>query len=61
MQILGCSRNTIIKVIEDLEKMDSETLNSSRIRKRGGERKSILSTKIAIDAEFLYILKNHTA
>ena len=33
MRVLGCSRNTIVKGIEDLEKMDSETLNSSRIRK----------------------------
>ena len=32
MQLLGCSRNTIIKGLEDLEKMDSETLNSSRVR-----------------------------
>ena len=27
MQLLGCSRNTIIKGLEELEKMDSETLN----------------------------------
>ncbi|MEG4351990.1 hypothetical protein QUA70_15595 [Microcoleus sp. LAD1_D5] len=52
MQILVCSRNTIIKGIEDLEKMDSETLNSSRIRKKKGGRKSILSTQIGIDAAF---------
>ncbi|MEG4303828.1 hypothetical protein [Microcoleus sp. D3_18a_C4] len=53
MQLLGCSRNTIVKGIEDLEKMDSETLNSSRVRKKGGGRKSILSTQIGIDAAFL--------
>jgi len=51
--LLGCSRNTIIKGLEDLEKMDSETLNNSRIRKKGGVRKSILSTQIGIDAAFL--------
>ena len=61
MQLLGCSRNTIIKGIEDLEKMDSETLNNSRVRKKGGGRKSILSTHIGIDAAFLEVLKNHTA
>ncbi|MEG3899546.1 ISAzo13 family transposase [Microcoleus sp. SVA1_B6] len=61
MQLLGCSRNTIIKGLEDLEKMDEQTLNSSRIRKKGGGRKSILSTQIGIDAAFLEVLKNHTA
>jgi len=61
MQLLGCSRNTIIKGLEDLEKMDEHTLNSSRLRKKGGGRKSILSTKIGIDAAFLEVLKNHTA
>ena len=39
MQLLGCSRNTIIKGIENLEKMDSETLNNSRIRMKGGGKK----------------------
>jgi hypothetical protein len=61
MQLLGCSRNTIIKGLEDLEKMDEQTLNSSRIRKKGGGRKSILSTRIGIDVAFLEVLKNHTA
>jgi len=44
MQLLGCSRNTIIKGIGDVEKMDEQTLNNSRTRKKGGGRKSILST-----------------
>ncbi len=61
MQLLGCSRNTIIKGIEDLEKMESETLNSCRLRKKGGGRKSILSTQIGLDAAFLEIIKNKTA
>ncbi|MEG4630791.1 hypothetical protein QUB56_14425 [Microcoleus sp. AR_TQ3_B6] len=60
-QLLGCRRNTIIKGLEDLEKMDSETLNNSRIRKKVGGRKSILSTQIGIDAAFLEVLKNHRA
>ena len=61
MQLLGCRRNTIIKGLEELEKMHSETLNSSRSRKKGGGRKSILSTQIGIDAACLEVLKNHTA
>jgi len=44
MQLLGCSQNTIIKGIGDVEKMDEQTLNNSRTRKKGGGRKSILST-----------------
>ena len=61
MQLLGCSRSTIIKGLEDVEKMDEQTRNSSRIRKKGGGRKSILSTQIGIDAAFLEVLKIHTA
>lgn len=61
MQLLGCSRNTIIKGLEDLERRDEQTVNSSRSRKKGGGRKSILSTQIGIDAAFLEVLKNHTA
>ena len=61
MQLLGCSLNTIIKGIEDLEKMDEQTLNNSRIRNKGWARKSILSTQIGLDAAFLEVLKNHTA
>jgi len=55
MQLLGGSRNTIIKGIEDLEKMDEQTLNNSRVRKKGGGRKSILSTQMGIDAAFLKV------
>ena len=47
--------------MEDLERMDEQTVNSSRITKKGGGRKSILSTQIGIDAAFLEFLKNHTA
>ena len=30
MQLLGCSRNTIIKGVEDLEKMDEPTLRNEK-------------------------------
>ncbi|MEG4634542.1 hypothetical protein QUB56_34170 [Microcoleus sp. AR_TQ3_B6] len=60
-QLLGWRRNTTIKGLKDLEKMASETLNNSRIRKKVGGRKSILSTQIGIDAAFLEVLKNHRA
>jgi hypothetical protein len=52
MQLLGCSRNTIIKGLEDLEKMDSETLNSSRIRKKKGGKKVFCLLKSALMQHF---------
>jgi hypothetical protein len=54
---LGCSRNTIIQGLEDFKKMDEQTVNNLRIRKKGGGRKSILSTQSGIDAAFLEVLK----
>ena len=63
IRLLGCSRNTVIQGIEDLKKMEQqiETVNNSRIRNKGGGRKSILSTKIGIDAAFLEVWKFATA
>ncbi|MEG4577725.1 hypothetical protein QUA56_34425 [Microcoleus sp. N3A4] len=61
MQLFGCSRNTIVQGIEDLEKMDETTIDNLRIRKKGGGRKSILSTQIGIDEAFLEVLKFQTA
>ena len=55
MQLFGGSRNTIIQGIEDLEKMDETTIDNLRIRKKGGGRKSILSTQIGIDEAFLEV------
>ena len=57
IRLLGCSRNTVIQGIEDLKKMEQqiETVNNSRIRNKGGGRKSILSTQIGIDAAFLEV------
>jgi hypothetical protein len=61
MQLFGCSRNTIVLLIEDLEKMEETTIDNLRIRKKGGGRKSILSTQIGIDEAFLEVLKFQTA
>jgi hypothetical protein len=61
MQLFGCSRNTIVQGIEDLEKMDETTIDNLRIRKKAGGRKSILSTQIGIDEAFLEVLKFPTA
>ncbi|MEG4447102.1 hypothetical protein QUB47_35270 [Microcoleus sp. AT9_B5] len=61
VRLLGCSRNTIVQGLEDLKKMDEHTVNNLRIRKKGGGRKSILSTQSGIDAAFLEVLKFQTA
>ena len=61
VRILGCSRNTIIQGLEDFKTMDKNTVNNSRIRNKGGGRKSILSTQSGIDAAFLEVLKYQTA
>lgn len=61
IQLLGCSRNTVVQGIKDLEKMEEHTVNNLRIRNKGGGRKSILSSQIGIDAAFLEVLKFQTA
>ena len=61
VRLLGCSRNTIVQGLEDFKKMDEQTVNNLRIRKKGGGRKSILSTQSGIDAAFLEVLKFQTA
>ena len=55
MQLFGCSRNTIVQGIEDLEKMDETTIDNLRIIKKGGGRKSILSTRSGLDEAFLEV------
>lgn len=61
LRLLGCSRNTIVQGLEDFKKMDEHTVNNSRIRNKGGGRKSILSTKSGINDAFLEVLKFQTA
>ncbi len=61
MKVCGCSRNTIVQGIKDLEAMNETTINILRIRKKGGGRKSILATRSGIDEAFLEVLKFQTA
>ena len=61
MKLCGCSRNTIVQGIKDLETMNETTINNLRIRKKGGGRKSILATRSGIDEAFLEVLKFQTA
>lgn len=52
MQLLGCSRNTIIKGIEDLEKMDEQTLNNPGSERKEGEEKVFCLLKLALTQHF---------
>lgn len=61
IKLLGCTRNTIVRGIKELEELDEPTINDVRIRKKGGGRKSIFSTQIGIDEAFLEVLKSRTA
>ena len=61
MKLCGCSRNTIVQGIKDLETMNETTINNLRLRKKGGGRKSILATRSGIDEAFLEVLKFQTA
>ena len=61
MKLCGCSRNTIVQGIKDLETMNETTINNLRIRKKGGGKKSILATRSGIDEAFLEVLKFQTA
>ena len=61
MKLCGCSRNTIVQGIKDLETMNETTINNLRVRKKGGGRKSILATRSGIDEAFLEVLKFQTA
>jgi len=61
MKLCGCSRNTIVQGIKDLETMNETSINNLRIRKKGGGRKSILATRSGIDEAFLEVLKFQTA
>jgi hypothetical protein len=57
MKLFGCSRNTIVQGIKNLETMDETTINNLRIRNKRGGRKSILATRSGIDEAFLEVLK----
>ncbi|MEG4056032.1 hypothetical protein [Microcoleus sp. B3-D7] len=39
MQLFGCSQNTIVQRIEDLEKIDETTIDNLRIKKRRRQKK----------------------
>jgi len=56
---VGCDRKTISRGIQELEA--PEEILKDRIRKKGGGRKSVLTSVPDIDEVFLKVLKDHTA
>jgi transposase len=58
-QLLGSSRDTIRKAIQEIESLTDEY--DSRIRKPGGGRKPYTDVIEGIDEAFLDVVSNHTA
>jgi hypothetical protein len=58
-KLLGCSRNTISRGIEDLKNPASKPQN--RIREKGGGRKPAIETIKNIDEVFLKVIDDHIA
>jgi predicted transcriptional regulator len=57
--LLGCSRNTIIRGIGELK--EPETKPKNRLRKKGGGRKSAIETIDNIDEVFLKVIDDYIA
>ena len=57
--LIGCSRNTIIRGIEELQKPVAKPEN--RIRNKGGGRKSAIEIIENIDEVFLKVIDDHIA
>ncbi len=58
-RLLGCSRTTVLRGMDELNKID--TLDKNRNRQVGGGRRQELEKHNKIDEVFLTILKDHTA
>ena len=57
--LIGCSRTTIIRGIEELKK--PETIPKNRIRKKGGGRKPAIEIIDNINEVFLKVIDDHIA
>jgi len=60
-QVLGCSRKTVAKGVDEVNHLSDDAGYERRIRKPGGGRKRYDETHADIDRQFLAVLKNHTA
>ncbi len=60
-RVLGCDRNTVQAGMKDLDHLPEDEELAGRIRKQGGGRKPYYETYPDIDAQFLMVLREHTA
>ena len=59
IELLGCSRNTIVRGISELQEPDKVV--KGRIRKKGGGRKQVIDIIENIDEVFLNVIDDHIA
>ena len=60
-KVLGCSEKTISRGLKEFEQLPDEPIFAPGIRKAGGGRKGYMTHHVDIDAQFLDVLKDHTA
>ncbi len=60
-QVLGCSRRTITKGINELKNLPDNSAHDKRTRKQGGGRKSYDKKIPDIDEKFIDVLREYTA
>jgi hypothetical protein len=61
VQVLGCSRRTILRGLKELKGLPQGGGYKKRVRKAGGGRKGYEEQYPDIDEKFLDVLKNYTA
>lgn len=59
IELLGCSRNTIVRGISEIQKPDKVV--KGRIRKKGAGRKQVINIIENIDEVFLNVIDDHIA
>lgn len=60
-KVLGCSEKTVSHGMDELEQLPEEPEYEPAIRRAGGGRKGYATHPTNIDAQFLDVLKGHTA
>jgi hypothetical protein len=58
-RVLGCTRRTIAQGVAELS--DAEALRQTRIRAKGGGRKSAIAVIPQLETAFLKVIEDHTA
>jgi len=61
VRLLGCSRNTIIRGIDELRSSAPESITENRIRKKGAGRKPSIEIVKNIDQVFLKVINDYIA